>query len=234
VVGGEPGSATAKAIESGDLQPGDVIVTVEGDRVRTTKALQHKLGGLPPLAPGAAGVLNIEVERTASEEVLHRREVGAIQVVDGDETYMLQPCSASATPLARDECEEELASWVETLNRARTTGREKKETTQDVVVQQLEVELDVDERWVAHTLVLRKKGGLCFHRDADGIKAGAPPDKAVPMEEMRGARHAVGLDFYDGVIEAGLTSGAYLRIRVGHLNAEFHALLSAINVYVQP
>ncbi len=107
-----------------------------------------------------------------------------------------------------------------------------------------------------YVCVLRKVGGLCFHRSKQSVRAGAPPERRIPFEALVAARHAVGLDFYDGVIEVRrafvacvrhshlddvsaifwqvlLEAGGCERLRVGFLNHEFHSLLSALNVYMQ-
>ena len=62
-----------------------------------------------------------------------------------------------------------------------------------------------------YVCVLRKVGGLCFHRSKQSVRAGAPPERRIPFEALVAARHAVGLDFYDGVIEVRRASVAWMR-----------------------
>ena len=53
----------------------------------------------------------------------------------------------------------------------------------------------------------------------------------IPLERISYASHAMGPDYYDGVINVELDDGEQERIRVGGLNASMHSLLSAINLY---
>ena len=53
----------------------------------------------------------------------------------------------------------------------------------------------------------------------------------IPLEEIAHATHAIGPDYYDGVIDIEMTDEDEERIKVGALNAAMHNLLSALNIY---
>ena len=99
-------------------------------------------------------------------------------------------------------------------------------------------------RRVSYFLVLYKIKGLCFfdkHADkvdafAGGIEAAVaanhvPISYAIKLEKISHAAHAMGPDYYDGVINVELDNDDQEHIRVGGLNASMHNLLSAINIY---
>ena len=97
---------------------------------------------------------------------------------------------------------------------------------------------------VPYYLVLYKIKGLCFFdkhtEEADGFAGGIEAAVAanrvlasynVKLEKVSHAAHAMGPDYYDGVINVELDDDEQERIRVGGLNASMHNLLSAINIY---
>ena len=114
--------------------------------------------------------------------------------------------------------------------------------------QTLYVDLMIDNEWLPVILLFGPQSGMHFYRQQMGSDLGsetrivdiraenasfldASHVKHISHNEVVFAQHAPGLDFYDGVIDVELVDNTLEQVRVGHLNATMHNLLTAINIY---
>ena len=145
----------------------------------------------------------------------------------------MYPCSADEVPLSGSEYEQALEQWLSSLKSTAKEARAQQENAaRDSVLQQLWVELEDEDDWKPYYCVLNVVHGLAFYEDKeDSVHNADEPVLELPLDQMKSASRAPGIDFYDGVIDVEVHNGeAMWRIRPSS-HAAMHNLLSAINIY---
>ena len=158
---------------------------------------------------------------------------GAIQIKGKAANWLMYPCSADEVPLSGSEYEQALEQWLSSLKSTAKEARAQQENAaRDSVLQQLWVELEDEDDWKPYYCVLNVVHGLAFYEDKeDSVHNADEPVLELPLDQMKSASRAPGIDFYDGVIDVEVHNGeAMWRIRPSS-HAAMHNLLSAINIY---
>ena len=229
-----PGSPAELSSSQGGLQVGDLILAVDGHEVdpgtqrkKKTKAVRELLRDLDTFPKQ---VHTFTVERSVPVVM---QDGGALQVRAKSEHWILYPCSSDEVPLEPDEYNRALEQWIKTLHECAQEAREAAEDAgAEAVLQQLWVELEEDDEWKPYWCTLTVKSGLsCYDEKEDAAAAPESPVCVLPLEYIKQAGRAPGIDFYDGVIDVEVHNSADMwRIRPsGH--AAMHNLLSALNIY---
>ena len=261
VAGVEPASAAERYFENGLLRVNDRLVELDGnpvmdedeyddvlDHVEKSRKLAHTL-----LLERVQEAMVPVQERAIEVTTRHQRWLLYPCNASSDDRPM-----ALQTAAAVVEDWHQYMSKVVEASRARRLSVQSGQTA-DLVLQAIQVELwDEARDWADYYLVLFKVKGLCFYDSVEDYEAHEAPDRVIPLEAIKHASHAFGPDYYDGVIDLETTlepetragrksrssqaapggspprqssDGALFRLRVGHLNAPMHKLLSALNIY---
>uniref|UniRef100_A0A6T9D5H5 Uncharacterized protein n=1 Tax=Haptolina ericina TaxID=156174 RepID=A0A6T9D5H5_9EUKA len=230
----------SEQLQSAPIVPkvGDVVVAIDGVRLDSEGDLLKALAAVASKDDGVEQRL-VTVSFRRPVPLAVNFPAGAIRIEGpAAQQWILHPAPNGDQKLLAGAAVRQLANWMSSLQTALDKARTR--LSQEKVVLESPLDLEWEDEWVKAYIVLSMPTGITFFPKEDSAKAAIAAGDlllgsvlTMPMPVIRRASHAMGLEFYDGVIDVETESDEMplVRVRLGSLSALFHNLLSAINIY---